>query len=83
MTIEDRYSKRKPDGSMHYCNTIGVAVWYPQDEDKIDSEIISANWIIDIGYKNFRRHKLKMAKSGRPYFWKNRRRIYLDEVMRI
>jgi hypothetical protein len=82
MTLKERYN-RTPDGSMHFTNTMGVAIWIPDSDDVGEFDIIAANWIIDSGYKDFRHHKLNSTSSGRLYFWKNGCRICLDEIVKV
>ena len=77
MKLQDKYTNCKPDGSIHYTNTMGVVVWLIDDET-----LVSANWCGD-DYKNFRHHKINTTIGGRCYFWKNRKRIYLDEMIRV
>lgn len=35
------------------------------------------------GRQQIRRHKVCETSAGRQYFWKGRRRYYLDEIVRI
>ena len=58
MTLKERYYGKNPHGTMHYTNTMGIVVWFPDDNDKFDCDIVSANWCLDHGYSNFRKHKI-------------------------
>ena len=83
MTLKERYYGKNPHGTMHYTNTMGIVVWFPDDNDKFDCDIVSANWCLDHGYSNFRKHKINYTAAGRGYFYKNKRKVYTDEIMRV
>lgn len=84
MPMYKRYKKSKPAGTMAFCNTFGIAIWDPDDEDrnKDNCDLIAAWWSADSNYLGFHRHKIYYTQGARPYIRKGEMRIYLDEVTR-
>lgn len=48
----------------------------------IDDRVIAC-FNLGTGRQQIRHHKICYTPAGRAYFWKNRTRFYLDEIMRI
>ena len=77
-----RYESKQPIGAISLCNTFGLLVFNPDDEDKCSCDLI-------VAYNNgertwsYHKHKIHYSTAGRAYIRKGLMRVYLDEVMRV
>ena len=78
-----RYETAAPVGAVALSNCFGVLVFEPQDEDRADTEFITA-WSGSEGQRwGFHRNRVHYTTSGRPYLIKGGQRYYFDEIMRV
>ena len=77
-----RYETAAPVGAVALSNCFGLLVFEPQDEDRADTEFITA-WSGSEGQRwGFHRNRVHYTTSGRPYLIKGGQRYYFDEIMR-
>ena len=77
-----RYETAAPVGAVALSNCFGLLVFEPQDEDRADTEFITA-WSSSEGQRwGFHRNRVHYTTSGRPYLIKGGQRYYFDEIMR-
>ena len=81
-TMYERYHRKQPTGTYSFCNTLGVAIFAPDELDKYKDgcELIAA-WVADNAYYGFHSHMIFYSTAGRPFIRKGSLRIYLDEVI--
>ena len=78
-----RYETAAPVGAVALSNCFGLLVFEPQDEDRADSDFITA-WSGSEGQRwGFHRNRVQYATSGRAYINKGHSRYYLDEIIRV
>ena len=77
-----RYKSKNPIGAISLCNTFGLLVFSPDDEEKDDCDFVAA-WNNGENTWGYHKHKVYYSTSGRAYIRKGSMRIYLDEVMRV
>ena len=78
-----RYETAAPVGAVALSNCFGLLVFEPQDEDRADTEFITA-WSGSEGQRwGFHRNRVHYTTSGRPYLIKGGQRYYFDEIMRV
>lgn len=77
-----RYESQKPIGAISLCNTFGLLVFNPDNEDKYSCDLIAA---YNNGEKTwgYHKHKIHYSTAGRAYIRKGSMSIYLDEIMRV
>lgn len=83
MALYKTYQNRRPCGSVALSNCFGLLVFEPTEEDKPDTDFITAWCSVDVPAWGFHRNKLHYTASGRAYLRKGGFRFYLDEIMRI
>lgn len=76
------YGDRRPVGSVALCNTFGLLVFEPIQEDASECDFITA-WSGGDSLRGFHRNKVHYTSSGRGYLRKGSLRFYLDEIMRV
>ena len=78
-----RYETAAPVGAVALSNCFGLLVFEPQDEDRADTDYITA-WSGSEGQRwGFHRNRVQYTISGRAYINKGHSRYYLDEIMRV
>lgn len=78
-----RYETAAPVGAVALSNCFGLLVFEPQDEDRADTDYITA-WSGSEGQRwGFHRNRVQYTTSGRAYINKGHSRYYLDEIMRV
>ena len=75
-----KYESEKPIGAISLCNTFGLLIFNPDEEDKYSCDLIAA-WNNGESTWGYHKHKVHYSGSGRTYIRKGSMRIYLDEVM--
>lgn len=77
-----RYATAAPVGVVALSNCFGLLVFEPLEEDRPDTEYITA-WSGSEGQRwTFSRNKVHYTTSGRPFLIKGSQRFYFDEIMR-
>ena len=77
-----RYETAAPVGVVALSNCFGLLIFEPQDEDRADTDYITA-WSGSEGQRGgFHRNRGQYTTSGRAYINKGHSRYYLDEIMR-
>ncbi|MBR5604262.1 MAG: hypothetical protein IKW51_08685 [Bacteroidales bacterium] len=76
-----KYKSKKPIGVISLCNTFGILIFNPDDEDKYYCDLIAA-WSNEEKIFGYHRHKIHYSTSGRAYIRKGSMRIYLDNVIK-
>ena len=77
-----RYETAAPVGAVALSNCFGLLVFEPQDEDRADTDYITA-WSGSEGQRwGFHRNRVHYTTSGRPYLIKGGQRYYFNEIMR-
>lgn len=82
-----RYENEEPAGvySRGYC---GYVFFEPTGDDRGACDyVVCYEYASDLsprGYvrKEYRRHTVKYTTGGREFIWRDRARVYLDEVLR-
>lgn len=86
MTIEMLYKDKKPIGTAHFTNSIGLLVYAVLEEDQTaadqEANYVTA-WHDGEAPRNFRRAKVHTSQTGRDYVRKNGLIFFLDEIMRV
>ena len=78
-----RYETAAPVGAVALSNCFWLLVFEPQDEDRADTDFITA-WSGSEGQRwGFHRNRVQYTTSGRAYINKGHSRYYLDEIMRV
>lgn len=78
-----RYETAIPVGAVGISNCFGLLVFEPQDEDRADSDYITA-WSGSEGQRwGFHRNRVQYTTGGRAYINKGHSRYYLDEIIRV
>ena len=78
-----RYETAAPVGAVALSNCFGLLLFEPQDEDRADTDYITA-WSGSEGQRwGFHRNRVQYTTSGRAYINKGHSRYYLDEIMRV
>lgn len=77
-----RYANQKPVGAVCFCNTFGLNVYEPDENDKYDCDYV-CSWNNGEYESGFHKHMVHYSTSGRAFIRKGSLRIYLDEVMKV
>lgn len=77
------YGNRRPCGTVTLSNCFGLLVFEPTEEDRADTDYITAWSGTDSQLWGFHRNKVHYTTAGRAYLRKGSLRFYLDTVMRI
>lgn len=82
-TLAEKYEKETPVGVYSVSNGYAYLIFDLCEEDKgeVDREYVVCS-CSDAGRTRYRRTGVHYSKSGRPYIYRDQRKIYLDEVMR-
>ena len=78
-----RYETAAPVGAVAFSNCFGLLVFEPQDEDRADTDYITAWSGLEGQRWGFHRNRVQYTTSGRAYINKGHSRYYLDEIMRV
>lgn len=77
------YGDRRPCGAVTLSNCFGLLVFEPTEEDRPDTDFITA-WSDTEGKTwGFHRNKVHYIPSGRAYLRKGSLRFYFDEILRV
>ena len=77
------YENRRPCGTVSFSNCFGLLVYEPTEEDRADTDYITAWSGTDSQTWGFHRNKVHYTSAGRGYLRKGSLRFYLDEIIRI
>lgn len=77
------YENRRACGAASLSNCFGLLVYEPTEEDRSDTDYITAWSGTDSQEWGFHRNKVYYTSSGRAYLRKGSFRFYLDEIIRI
>ena len=76
------YENRRPCGTASLSNCFGLLVYEPTEEDRADTDFITAWSGTDSKSWGYHRNKVHYTSSGRAYLRKGSLRFYLDEIMK-
>ena len=77
------YGNRRPCGAVSLSNCFGLLVYEPTEEDRADTDYITAWSGTDSLSRGYHRNKVHYTSSGRAYLRKGSFRFYLDTIMKI
>lgn len=77
------YGDRPTCGAVSFSNCFGLLVYEPTEEDRAETDYITAWSGSDSQSWGYHRNKVHYTSSGRAYLRKRSLRFYLDEIIRI
>lgn len=81
--LHEVYGAARPVGAVCLCNTFGLLIFEPTEEDRADTDFITAWENCEGSRWGFHRNRVHYTTSGRAFLRKGSLRFYLDEIMRV